>query len=187
MSVAWELSIVALWLLVLMLAFLVLGTLRRAGAVIESAEFVQESRTASLGVSPMTVIEPFEVYDREGVSLSSSQLLTAPSTILLFVQPGCAPCESLLSQLSSANSYIGNIPLLLLAPEASEAWVVGLPKDLELLFDKDSSATLAFSNRATPQAYAVGKDRFVLDRRLTTSLDDLRAMARQQLGEEVTA
>lgn len=177
MTPAWIAAFCALWVLVLLLAFLVLGTLRRVTAVLEQ---VRVSEASSLGAAPMTIVEPFELYDDEGLRLTSEELLTEPSTILLFIKPDCGPCLSLLENLDIVGERIGEVPFHVVAPQSRRARTLELAHGRPILYDRDESASSAFSNRATPQAYAVGNNHMVLDRRVPASLEDLLNMAKFQ-------
>jgi hypothetical protein len=188
---AWIAAVCALWALVLLLAFLVLGTLRRVTAVLEQ---VRVPETPALGAAPTTVVEPFELYDDLGLRVGSDELLVEPATILLFIEPGCTPCLRLTEQLEGVGEYLVGVPIYVVAPKLPPTGEMEFPRGVRILYDRGGRVTGAFSNRATPQAYAVGSNRLVLDRRVPASLDDLTEMASFQrngggegLAEHVSA
>lgn len=177
MTPAWIAAFCALWVLVLLLAFLVLGTLRRVTAAFEG---VSGAEVSAFGAAPTTLVESFELYDDAGLRITSEELLAEPSTILLFIKPDCGPCLSLLEHLDGIDERIGEVPFHVVAPESPRARTLALSRERPFLYERDGSASRAFSNRATPQAYAVGNNHMVLDRRVPASLEDLLVMAKFQ-------
>lgn len=177
MTPAWIAAVSALWVLVLLLTFLVLGTLRRVAAVLEQ---VVPAEAPVLGAAPTTVVSPFEVYDELGALVTWEEVLVEPATILLFIEPGCLPCLRLLEQLDGVGERLEGVPFHMVTSDSPEARELPVPQELTVLYQRDGDVTRAFSNRATPQAYAVGNDRVVLDRRLPAEVSDLREMASYQ-------
>ncbi len=180
MTTAWIIAVCILWVLVLLIAYVVLGALRRVTAALEQVEERLGQEGPQFGAAPTTIVAPFELYDEGGNVVTSDQLLAEPSTIILFVEPNCKPCLRLLDQLDGVGDRLETIPFRIVVSESREARRLTLPPGLQLLYQTGGAVTAVFSNRVTPQAYAVGRDRFVLDRRLPTSENDLREMARVQ-------
>ena len=172
MTPSWIAAFSALWAVVMLLAFLVLGTLRRVTAALEQVRTAPE-----LGAAPTTTVEPFELYDDQGSAITSDELLVEPATILLFVKPGCTPCLTLIEELEGVGPRVEEIPFYVVAPESSQVEELEPPPGLRMLYERDESVTRVFSNGATPQAYAVGSSRLVLDRRVPASLGHLVEMA----------
>jgi hypothetical protein len=188
---AWITAICALWAIVVLLAFLVLGTLRRVTAVLEQ---VRVPVAPELGAAATTVVDPFELYDDQGLAITSDELLVEPATILLFVKPECTPCSTLIEELEAVGERMEAIPFYIVAPESAQGRILEPPLGPRTLYERDESVTSVFSNAASPQAYAVGSGRLVLDRRIPASLDDLVEMATFQrkgggdaLAEHVSA
>lgn len=84
MSTPWIIAFGCLWALVLLLAFVVLGTLERALAIIQR---VDERAAVGGGVSPLTVMPRFELLDEANNPFSSEALIREP-TLLLFMDAG---------------------------------------------------------------------------------------------------
>lgn len=179
MSAPWIAAFTALWLFSLTVAFAVLGTLRRAIAVLERLESTAGSGS-ELGVSVMAVVPPFEVADAWGETVTSRELLEGPSTLLLLMGVNCAACKTLATHLDDVTSTLDGVPFAVIVDAPSGASDLGIPEQARLLFDHKGEAKKALQNRATPQAYSLGRDGFVLDRRLVHSIHDLRAMAEVQ-------
>lgn len=161
------------------IAFAVLGTLRRATAVLERLESTAGSGS-ELGVSVMTVVQPFEVANAWGETVTSRELLEGPSTLLLLMGVNCAACKTLATQLDGVTNRLDGVPFAVIVDAPSGASDLAIPEQARLLFDHKGEAKKALQNRATPQAYSLGRDGFVLDRRLVRSVHDLRAMAEVQ-------
>ena len=92
----------ALWLTVFVVAYLVLGMLRRMLPVLTEAEGIladarRRARTGGLDVGAR--IPDFEVMTVSGERLSRSDLI-GPRTILLFLGPRCPACERFTQDLA---------------------------------------------------------------------------------------
>lgn len=180
MSPAWIAAVVALWVLLLLVVIVVLGTLRRVIVLLERIQPSQLMRESPAGAPPMTVLSPFVVYGAHGERLTSDELLSQEATILVFVEPGCRPCQTLVQQLNDVDGSLENVPLVLVSSQSRQERFPKPSGSLRMFYDYDGEAALAFSNRATPQAYAVRRDHVVLDRRLPAFLEDLIEMAGTQ-------
>lgn len=65
--------------------------------------------TTTLG--PLTAIErkplpPFSVVARDGTETSSDELTTEGKWLLVYVQPGCTPCDGVLRSIDTADAHI---------------------------------------------------------------------------------
>jgi hypothetical protein len=176
MSTIWQVAVVVLWVFVLGIGVLVLGMIRRTSDVLERLE--ASGQQPQVGAEPMSFVPPFELRDADGTRVTSAELFVEPASLALFVEPTCAPCRALMEELAGIGDRLEEIPVHVIVSDSTVARN-GFAEGVRTLF-QNGEATRAFSNHATPQAYAVGRDGFVLDRRLPSSLDDLREMARFQ-------
>ncbi len=173
MTPIWQVAVIALWVFVLGLGLLVLGVIRRSSNVLERLEM--EDQDSQLGAAPMSFIPRFALREVDGTPVASVELFVEPASLVLFVETTCAPCRALMAELAGTGDQLEGIPLHVIVSE-SDAARNGFAEGVHCLV-QTGEATRAFSNRGTPQAYAVGRDGLVLDRRLPASLNDLREMA----------
>ena len=177
MTAPWIATVAALWVVVVILAFAVLGALRRATTIFES--FEASGVEPQFGAPVMSAVEPFELFDRDG-KLRTWLDFVEGATILLFTSPRCPACTELMWRLEGVGRYVDDVPLTVVMNDTPEGRAVEFPPELHVLYQRDAVATKSFNNRATPQAYVVDGTGIVLDRRVPSSLDDLREMAQFQ-------
>jgi len=75
----------------------------------------------------------FTLSDASGRSVSSAELATGGRSVVVFVKPGCRPCEQLLGGIARIADG-GSVPRLTVivesSPDAAAAYVRGLPQPL---------------------------------------------------------
>jgi len=171
----WIAAFLALWLLVLALALLQLGLLRRIAPVLEAAERQLHGGAVALSGLPAGAPLPdFAVETRDGEVVRASSL-RGQETIWLLASPGCAPCEALAAELRDAGEPALGVPLVAVA-DASGAGL-RLPPGVVTLFQRDRAAAVALQADATPHAVAVDGDGVVVATTTPNTLDDLQALA----------
>jgi hypothetical protein len=183
MSAPWAAAVITLWVVVLLIAVVVTGVLRRIGAVLEQAEArlasgVQDS-FAPGGLAVASRAPEFRVFDTNGAGkapreISSDELIRTP-TILLFMSANCAPCRELAAELPSAMRDVDGVPLYAIF-DKNEGRPEWLPRDVPTVFESSREVSRAFENVATPQAYLLDSNRLVVTKRVVMSLSDLKAM-----------
>ena len=159
MSTPWIAAFAALWLTVLVVGYLVLGTLRRLLPVLTETEGIlagarRRARTGGLDVGAR--IPDFDVMTFSGERFTRSDLIGS-RTILLFLGPTCPACERFNHDLVE-----GVVPDL-------EAKLVAVTNDAEQALSLDGAlvAVVADSERIladalqsdrTPHAFVVDPD-----------------------------
>lgn len=182
MSTSWAAAFVALWVVVLVIAVVVVGLLRRISSVLEQAEAhvaSSGSGAAAIGGLPVASYAPeFRVFNENGDEIKTAELVRTP-TILLFMEAHCGPCEQLAPDLEPAVDEIEGVPFFIVLSE-EEGRPPWLPTGVRAVYQRQGELSQAFENTATPQAYVLDPSRFVLSKRLIGSLSDLRELARLQ-------
>lgn len=177
MSTPWALAFVVQWLVIVTLAVVVVGLLKRTAGALEHAE-ASLTAPVSLGGIPVASRTPdFTVYNvSSSMTLTAKQLLTR-ATVLLFMERHCPPCRQLAAEISSTfdRADVINLQLVLDLEDGVPDW---LPEDLPVVFQRRKELSRAFENTVSPQAYLVDPDRLVLAKRVIRSVDDLREMNR---------
>jgi thiol-disulfide isomerase/thioredoxin len=181
MSGPWIAGFVALWIGFLALATIVLGLLRRMSPIIERAEAqlgVHGGKGGFGGAPVASAVAPFQLVDSSGRTALSRESVEEP-TLLLFVAPGCQPCEQILHGLDGVGERYEGVPFHVVMEEGGE---VEAPPGVSLLYERGHAASAAFQTIATPHAFVVDHGGLVLDQRIPGSADDLRQMALRQRG-----
>jgi hypothetical protein len=181
MSGPWIAAWLALSTLVVITTFLVLGLLRRVSPLLEQAE--SALRSAGSGPGPLqglpigTELPQFEARDVRGSVITDADLAGTPA-VVLFIDPGCGPCERLMAELRSG--WAGE--------QGARLWVVtgnGHERELDLsgkatvLLQSDERVSRAFQTSITPHAFAIGIDGTIVNRDIPDSTDALVKLARQ--------
>lgn len=177
-------ALVALWSVVVVMALILVGLLRRMTNVLEQAEArLAQAATGFGGAPPGTAIPPFEVKDEQGSVLRFAQLVGSPA-IYLFMSSTCEPCKRLAAELSGIDQALDRTPLFLIMEDSPEAREVPFPPGVTVLYQAEQAASRAFQNVAAPQAFAVDSGGTVLDLLIPNSLGDLRQLVRRIEGGE---
>jgi hypothetical protein len=180
MSAPWVGAFVALWILVLLIAFLLLGFLRRMTELLAA---VQTRLNDPLffeglqGLMPGTVLPHFEARDERGV-LVNSDALELPG-ILLLVDPGCEPCERLVAEIADSTHAFPGIQLYLITADSQPGREINLGAGTVTLYQRDGGVSRALRSSLTPQAFGVDRRRVVVGRQIPQSIVDLGQLARR--------
>jgi AhpC/TSA family len=170
----WIVAFGLLWGVVVLVAYTMVGVLRRVTAVLEVME---ETRVEGAGAAVGSAVEPFDLYDDRGEVVRWQALVKEP-TLVLFLTTRCTPCDAVLTDLRDVGSHIEGVPLVGVITDSDEARSHDFPQGLRVLFQRDEQATRAFDNRAYPQAYVVDSSGLVLARRIVRYERQLAELAR---------
>lgn len=197
MSGPWIVAFVVLWVLVLVLAVVVLGLLRRVAPLLAQTEEILKSGRlggdlAVGGLQAGEEVPSFEVVDRDGGRARFGEELSLPG-VFLFLENGCPPCEALAGELGERAGSLAGVPLYVFPDKDSgdeEKFVALGETGLRVLKQQDGQASEAFQQKASPQAFAVSKEERVVEAKIANSVGQLEEMARKAgvrvEAEEVT-
>jgi hypothetical protein len=114
MTAPWIALQVALSVLVLVIAVVLLGLLRRILPVLEAAGHAASHRHEQAGgLAPGTRLPNFEVVTREGEVVHAADLRGRAAVVLL-VSAGCHPCDALIAELTASGGDGLAVPLLVI-------------------------------------------------------------------------
>jgi hypothetical protein len=177
MSAGWSLLIYATWAVVVVLCVATLGLLRRITPILERAESVLSDAAhgaARFGIPEGHPIPKFTARDLSGRSVSEQQV-SGSAVVLLFMGPGCAPCESLAAEIAATGPSAEFSDLVLVVPDSSESR--RLTADYpSVLFQTDAQVSSAFETTITPNAFAVNAQGMIVAREVPDSLDAIRRL-----------
>jgi len=160
MSGLWAAAFVTLWALVIALALLTLGALRRLVPLLERAEeSLRSGASASLGgLAPGTAVRPFMAREVAGRTFTEDDLLGSTS-VVLFVGADCRSCERLVDDLRSGAVPELEAPLFVVA---SAELAESLSHAVTVLADDDRVIAEAFDSRLVPHAFVLDQHGTVL-------------------------
>jgi peroxiredoxin len=176
MTGPWIVAFLVLWTITLLNGVLLLGLLNRVTPVLEQAEarLAIASMDAALGLSPGTPVPDFEVKTDDGTTVARDDFLGRP-WIALFLAGGCKPCQTLADDLRAHSSELA-AELVIVVDASDNDLAADLPH--RVVRQQDRELARAFENAVTPQAFAIDSTGWVVDRSVTTTLDQLEALAR---------
>ncbi len=102
MNTFWAVSNIALWAIVLSLAFLLLGALRSVGLLrwrLEQLEATTPSRLGRSGLKPGKKAPSFTLPAVKSGEISLHDF-TGRKVLLVFMEPGCGPCHAITPELN---------------------------------------------------------------------------------------
>jgi methylamine dehydrogenase accessory protein MauD len=159
MDTAWLLSYAVLWGLVLLLGFLLFGTLRTLavqGWRLDQLEATMPSRVGRSGLKPGRKAPNFTLPSVEGeeVSLVDYQGRTV---LLVFVQPGCGPCKSVVPALNRVDAS-GEAQVLAINkadPEQARRWAEETGATFPVLVQENLDVSKRYEMLATPFGFLI--------------------------------
>jgi methylamine dehydrogenase accessory protein MauD len=108
MNILWLLSDLLLWVVVLFLGFLLLGTLRALGLLrwrLEQLEATTPSRLGRSGLRPGKKAPDFTLPSAAGPEVSL-QDFAGRKVLLVFTQSGCGPCQAIVPELNRLGAEV---------------------------------------------------------------------------------
>jgi len=189
---AFTASYVALWLLVIAGGFLLFATIRQIGILswrLEQLAATTPSRIERNGLKPGTKAPDFTLQDTSGKEVSLREY-HGHKALLVFMQPGCGPCESLAADL---NRYLDKDGLAVLAisnadPEENRRWQGEIGAAFPILAQQHLSVSRQYQAFATPFAFLVDEEGVIRARGVANKkqhLDLLFSSAKGSRGKEV--
>lgn len=174
MDFLWVLALVSLFIIVVFLGFLVLGMLRVQGHLLwrlEQVETVTPSRMSRGGIRPGTKAPVFRLPDTSGVEFTAP--IEDQKTLLVFVQPGCGPCTSIVPELNRLHK-LGELKIVAVSNSdlaGAKKWRDESAAQFPLLIQTTKhSISRQYQAVATPFAFLIGQDGLVVSKGLVTRI-----------------
>lgn len=176
-------SVLAILLVLMIAAWLVLLGVVRALDDLQSriTGYSQDLRREGLNVGSIAPALSGPTVD--GRVFSSDDVEPGP-LLLVFVHPGCAPCETLVPQIFMAFAAFQlpgtTVVVSRGAPQDQPAgWrkpLHGNGASLEVVLEMDEEISESFNVRSRPFCYLVGPDRKIVARRVINSAEEVLAL-----------
>lgn len=164
MTDPWIVAFVALWMLVVVIGFLVLGTLRRIVPTLERLESSTLPISADAlprGLPPGARVPEFEGERGVGGQRGTSDLRGSPSFVL-FLSEECHPCAQFVRDLSKDRVPELGAKLVVVVDKASLARQFTSTQGVTVFVQQDREIADAFDSNVTPHAFALDADAIVL-------------------------
>jgi methylamine dehydrogenase accessory protein MauD len=194
MSILWLLSIVILWVIVIMLCFLLFGTLRAVGLLSWRMEQLEATSPKRLGrdglqlgkkapdftlpcVNVGRIFNPS--YDGANVSLHD---FAGRKVLLVFTQSGCSPCKAVVPELNRL-AQVGRIsnpshPQVLVINngdlEATRKWSTEVGARFQVLAQTQFSISKKYEVFATPFAFLIDKKGVIVSKGIINNRQHIR-------------
>ncbi|HLK02474.1 MAG TPA: hypothetical protein VKU39_21550 [Streptosporangiaceae bacterium] len=174
MPIGWEITVVVLCVAVAALAVVVLGLLRQVTPVLERAASASGQPQLSMGPAKGSPLPDFTAAGAHGAVTGTH--LRGRSAVLLFLAPGCGPCQDLAYEMRSADlGHLAGQLVIITGPDDAQA--LGIPAHLLVLTEHDRQVSDALSVNGTPFAIAVDPDGIVRDTRVPNTITQLQDLA----------
>jgi methylamine dehydrogenase accessory protein MauD len=155
----WLVSYVALWVVVLLLAFLLLGALRALGLLrwrLEQLEATTPTRTGRGGLKPGKKAPDFTLPCVAGGEVSLHDF-GGRRVFLVFTQSGCKPCHKIAPELKRLH-HAGAVQVLVVnngEAEATQKWAAEAKLSFPVLVQQQFSVSKRYEMYATPFAFLI--------------------------------
>lgn len=170
---AFWISYAALWVLVLLLGFLLLGTLRSLGLLswqLEQLQAVRPSRLGRDGLKPGKKAPDFTLPSVVGSEVSLHDY-NGQKVLLVFVQGGCNPCHQVVPALNKrqrsdklAILAVFNGPI-----EAAQKWATEVRAEFAVLSQQQFAISKRYEVFATPFAFLIDEKGLVRSKGIVSS------------------
>jgi methylamine dehydrogenase accessory protein MauD len=159
MNTVWWISYLVLWLAVLFLGFLLLGTLRALGLLrwrLEQLELTTPRRVGRDGLKPGTRAPDFTLPGVTGATVALHDF-AGRSVVLVFTQAGCKPCRQIVPALNRLQQK-GAYQVLAVAhgdPEKVRQWAGEVGACFPVLTQPQWDISRRYQVFATPFAFLI--------------------------------
>ena len=155
----WLLSYFALWLVVLLLGFLLLGALRAMGLLrwrLDQLEATTPSRIGRGGLKPGQAAPDFTLPSAAGGEASLHDF-AGRRVFLVFTQSGCKPCHGVVPDLNKLQRR-GDVQVLVVNNgelEATQQWIGEAGVCFPVLVQQQFRVSKRYEMYATPFAFLI--------------------------------
>jgi methylamine dehydrogenase accessory protein MauD len=191
MGTVWLISYFVLWGLVIVLGFVLLGTLRALalqGWRLDQLEATMPSRVGRSGLKPGRKAPDFTLSTVEGEEISLADYRRR-TVLLVFVQPGCGPCSSVVPALNRVEAS-GEAQVLVVNradPERARQWAVETGATFPVLVQENLDVSKRYEMFATPFAFLIDEHGVIASNGIVNNRQHVRFLfsaARESPTEE---
>jgi len=168
-------SYVLLWVAVLFLGFLLLGTLKALGLLrwrLEQVEATMPSRLGRSGLRPGKKAPDFTLPSVAGEPITLHQF-TGRKVLLVFTQTGCSPCQKIVPELNRLQTN-DDLQVLMVnngQTEATRQWANDVRAKFPVLVQNHFSLSKRFEIFATPFAFLIDEKGIIASKGVVNNLE----------------
>jgi len=171
------LSNFVLWGIVLLLGFLLLGTLRALARLrwrVEQLEAITPSRLGRSGLKLGRNAPDFILPSVEGAEMALHDW-TGRKLLLVFMQPGCQPCNDIVPELKRLW-HDGDLQVLAITSgnlETSREWALQVGASFPVVVQEDYRVSRRYEVFATPFAFLIDEQGVIASKGLVTKAEHI--------------
>lgn len=187
MTGMWIFAFISLAAVVVLLAVVVLGLLRRLEPLMEQSQMLLSASARRLtigGLPPGSTVRPFAAHDVRGAPFTDLDLRGA-TNVVLFLDDGCAACDRLFQRLETGRVPDVRAPLLVVTNTVEGGRRLALSDDVTVVVDGDRLVARAFESAVSPQAFVVDGYGRVLASETPTDWDQLASVVTAAKGGDL--
>jgi methylamine dehydrogenase accessory protein MauD len=177
MTVLLLVSSIILWAVVLLLAFLLLGSLRALGLLswrLEQLQATTPKRLGREGLKPGKKAPDFTLPSAAGSEVSLHDF-TGRKVLLVFTQAGCGPCQAVVPEL---NRLVPGDPQILVVnngdPETTRQWSAEVGARFPVLAQDQFAIARKYEVFATPFAFLIDAKGVIVSKGIVNSRQHIR-------------
>jgi methylamine dehydrogenase accessory protein MauD len=179
MSILWFLSIVLLWLLVLLMSFLLFGTLRALGLLswrLEQLEATTPKRLGRDGLKAGRKAPDFTLPSIDGKEVSLHDFARR-KVLLVFTQSGCSPCKTVVPELN--RLVRGDMQVVVINNgdlEGTRRWSAEVGARFPVLAQMQFTISKKYEVFATPFAFLIDAKGLIISKGIVNNRQHIRYM-----------
>jgi methylamine dehydrogenase accessory protein MauD len=177
MNIFWSVSIVILWIIVLFLGFLLIGTLRALGVLswrLDNLESTSPRRIGRDGVKCGKKAPDFTLPSVEGDAVSLHDFY-GRKLMLVFTQSGCSQCKAIVPELNRlADGEMQVIVVNNADLETTRKWCAEVGARFPVLAQEKMSVSKRYEVFATPFAFMVDENGIVASKGIIKNRQHIR-------------
>jgi methylamine dehydrogenase accessory protein MauD len=170
-------SSIALWLVVMLLGFLLLGALRALGILKWQLEQLQATMPSRLGRDGLRLgkkAPAFTLPSTNGKELALSDY-AGRKVLLVFTQSGCSPCKAIVPELNRLAQRGPHHVLVVnnADPDKTRAWAMEVDARFPVLAQENYDISKRFQAFATPFAFLIDEKGIITSKGIAGSKQHL--------------
>ena len=184
----WLASWIALWVIVLFLGFLLLGSLRALALLrwrLEQLEATMPSRINRNGLKPGARAPEFSLPDTAGNQVSLRDFVGC-RVFLVFTQSGCRPCHAVLPELEKLQAK-GEVRVIVVNNgdlESTRDWTEGLSPSFPVLVQERYELSKRYEAFATPFAFVIDERGLIASKGIINNRQHIEFVLSGATGKE---
>jgi methylamine dehydrogenase accessory protein MauD len=186
----WLASWIALWVIVLFLGFLLLGSLRALALLrwrLEQLEATMPSRINRNGLKPGARSPEFSLPDTAGDRVSLRDF-AGRRVFLVFTQSGCRPCHAVLPELEKLQAK-GEVRVIVVNNgdlESTRDWTKRLSLSFPVLVQERYELSKRYEAFATPFAFLIDERGLIASKGIVNNRQHIEFVLSGATGKETS-